>query len=200
MLKGKYRDFFRRIKTTIPTERLITDPLRTITYGIGRQFLPPDPQDRHQRRKRKGGAAHPAGSRHNWSCRSPSGPPAPASPARRSPIPSWSAWAWAGTDTGSLTMPARSSLQPGIIGGHANRILAEFDRKIGPDPASIDSAKIGGILANNASGMCCGVEQNSYRTLDSMRIILADGTVVDTADDKSRADLPPQPRRPCWTD
>ena len=78
-------------------------------------------------------------------------------------------------------------LQPGIIGGQANRILAEFDRKIGPDPASIDSAKIGGILANNASGMCCGVEQNSYRTLDTMRIILADGTIVDTGDDKSKA-------------
>ena len=49
-------------------------------------------------------------------------------------------------------------VQPGLIGGHANRQLAGFDRKIGPDPASIDTAKIGGILANNASGMCCGVE------------------------------------------
>ena len=62
-------------------------------------------------------------------------------------------------------------------------------RKIGPDPASIDSAKIGGILANNASGMCCGVEQNSYQTLDSMRVVLADGTAVDTAEDKSRAEF-----------
>jgi hypothetical protein len=38
MLKGKYRDFFRRIKTTIPTERLITDPLRTIAYGSDASF------------------------------------------------------------------------------------------------------------------------------------------------------------------
>ncbi len=80
-------------------------------------------------------------------------------------------------------------LEPGIIGSHANAILAEFDKKIGPDPASIDSAKIGGILANNASGMCCGVEQNSYQTLASMRVVLADGTAVDTAEDKSRAEF-----------
>lgn len=80
-------------------------------------------------------------------------------------------------------------LEPGIIGSQANSILAEFDKKIGPDPASIDSAKIGGILANNASGMCCGIEQNSYQTLDSMRVVLVDGTAVDTAEDKSRANF-----------
>ncbi len=80
-------------------------------------------------------------------------------------------------------------LQPGIVGGHANVLLKEFDKKIGPDPASIDCAKIGGILANNASGMCCGIEQNSYKTLDSMRVLLADGTIVDTSDDKSKAEF-----------
>lgn len=80
-------------------------------------------------------------------------------------------------------------LQPGIIGGFANRELAPFDRKIGPDPASIDTAKIGGILANNASGMCCGVEENSYRTISSVRLVLVDGTVVDTGDDKSVEDF-----------
>ncbi len=57
------------------------------------------------------------------------------------------------------------SLQPGIIGSQANRYLAPHNRKIGPDPASIASCKIGGIAANNASGMCCGVAQNSYQTL-----------------------------------
>jgi len=77
-------------------------------------------------------------------------------------------------------------LEPGIIGGQANRWLAAFGKKMGPDPASIETAKIGGILANNASGMCCGVAQNSYQTLDSMRIILIDGSVVDTADPRSR--------------
>ncbi|HIJ61840.1 MAG TPA: FAD-binding oxidoreductase [Rhodospirillaceae bacterium] len=73
-------------------------------------------------------------------------------------------------------------LQPGVIGAEANRRLAALGRKIGPDPASIDSCKIGGIAANNASGMCCGTAENSYQTLVSMRLILADGTLVDTAD------------------
>lgn len=54
-------------------------------------------------------------------------------------------------------------LQPGVVGAHANAYLAPYGRKIGPDPASINSAMIGGIAANNASGMCCGTAQNSYR-------------------------------------
>lgn len=81
----------------------------------------------------------------------------------------------------------RIRLQPGVIGAEANRRLAAFGRKIGPDPASIDSAKIGGIAANNASGMCCGTAQNSYRTVAGMRLILADGTLVDTGDPLSVA-------------
>jgi D-lactate dehydrogenase len=79
------------------------------------------------------------------------------------------------------------TLQPGVIGGRANRALAPRGRKIGPDPASIDSAMIGGIAANNASGMCCGTAQNSYHTLVGMRIVLADGSVLDTRDAGSRA-------------
>jgi D-lactate dehydrogenase len=66
-------------------------------------------------------------------------------------------------------------------------MLARYGRKIGPDPASIGSAKIGGIAANNSSGMCCGTAQNSYQTLEAMRIILADGTLIDTGDEASRA-------------
>ncbi len=78
-------------------------------------------------------------------------------------------------------------LQPGVIGGVANRRLAPFARKIGPDPASIDAAMIGGIAANNASGMCCGTAQNSYRTLAAMRVVLVDGAVLDTSDPASVA-------------
>ena len=81
---------------------------------------------------------------------------------------------------------ATITLQPGVVGGIANRHLARFGRKIGPDPASIDAAMIGGIAANNASGMCCGTAQNSYRTLAGLRVVLADGTVLDTRDAGSR--------------
>ena len=78
------------------------------------------------------------------------------------------------------------ALQPGIIGAEANRRLAPFARKIGPDPASIGAAMIGGIAANNASGMCCGTAQNSYQTLQSLRVVLADGTALDTGSSDSR--------------
>src|SRR5512137_1819817 len=73
-------------------------------------------------------------------------------------------------------------LGPAVIGAHANRLLAPHGRKIGPDPASIDAAKVGGIAANNASGMCCGTRENSYHTLAGVRVVLADGAVLDTED------------------
>ena len=76
-------------------------------------------------------------------------------------------------------------LQPGVIGAAANSALSKFQRKIGPDPASINSCKIGGIVANNASGMCCGTAHNSFNTLAAMRLVLFDGTVLDTEDNNS---------------
>ncbi|RQW61900.1 FAD-binding and (Fe-S)-binding domain-containing protein [Vibrio viridaestus] len=80
-------------------------------------------------------------------------------------------------------------LQPGVIGADANRYLAPFARKIGPDPASINACKIGGIAANNASGMCCGTAQNSYRTVSDMTIVLSDGFILDTSSKQSIEDF-----------
>ncbi len=79
------------------------------------------------------------------------------------------------------------SLEPALTGEQANNILKEYNKKIGPDPASINAAMIGGIAANNASGMCCGISQNSYKTLKSIKLIMADGTKLDTASEKSKA-------------
>ncbi|MGB0681546.1 MAG: FAD-binding and (Fe-S)-binding domain-containing protein [Magnetovibrionaceae bacterium] len=81
------------------------------------------------------------------------------------------------------------SLGPGVIGAEANAALAPFAKKIGPDPASIGAAKIGGIAANNASGMCCGTAQNSYQTVAGLKLILADGTILETANEQSRANF-----------
>jgi D-lactate dehydrogenase len=88
---------------------------------------------------------------------------------------------WALIDEGEAI-----KLQPGVIGGRVNAFLKKINRKIGPDPASIDSAMIGGIVANNASGMCCGTAQNSYRTVQDVRLILSDGTVLDTSSIESK--------------
>ncbi|WP_105901765.1 FAD-binding and (Fe-S)-binding domain-containing protein [Vibrio gangliei] len=79
----------------------------------------------------------------------------------------------------------RITLQPGVIGADANKYLAPFGRKIGPDPASINACKIGGIAANNSSGMCCGTAQNSYQTLESMKIAFSDGSILDTGNPSS---------------
>ena len=79
------------------------------------------------------------------------------------------------------------TLGPAIIVAHANRALKPFDRKIGPDPASQATCKIGGVVNNNSSGMCCGVAQNTYHTMARLRIVLTDGTMLDSGDAASCA-------------
>ena len=78
-------------------------------------------------------------------------------------------------------------VQPGVIGGHVNQALKAYCAKMGPDPASINACMMGGILANNSSGMCCGVTQNAYHTLHSITFVLPSGTVIDTADPEADA-------------
>lgn len=73
-------------------------------------------------------------------------------------------------------------VQPGITGAMVNTYLKKYRRKIGPDPSSISAAMMGGILSNNASGMCCGVALNSYHTTRFIRFILPDGKTFTTED------------------
>ncbi|WP_296136710.1 FAD-binding and (Fe-S)-binding domain-containing protein [uncultured Tessaracoccus sp.] len=89
---------------------------------------------------------------------------------------------------------ARVRLQPGLTIGQVNAALARHGRKLGPDPASTVACTIGGLVANNSSGMTCGTVANTYRTIDSMIVVLPSGTVVDTgaadADDLLRRTEP----------
>jgi D-lactate dehydrogenase len=75
----------------------------------------------------------------------------------------------------------RARVKPGTVLGHANRVLAPYGRKLGPDPASTDIACVGGVIANNSGGMRCGVTRDSYSTVRSMTLVLASGTTIDTA-------------------
>lgn len=97
-------------------------------------------------------------------------------------------------DANVLEDGVRLQAQPGVILARANALLARRGRMLGPDPASSGAATIGGVLANNASGMTCGTRYNSYTTLDSLVAVLASGTVIDTgaadADDQFRAAEP----------
>ena len=80
---------------------------------------------------------------------------------------------------------ATITVQCGVVGARVNEILSKYGRKLGPDPASINSAMVGGIVMNNASGMNCGVHENSYKTILGARIIFADGTLLDTGSTES---------------
>ncbi|MCL2482624.1 MAG: FAD-binding oxidoreductase [Propionibacteriaceae bacterium] len=77
---------------------------------------------------------------------------------------------------------ARVRVQPGVTVNRVNAYLAPYKRQIGPDPASSAACTIGGVVANNSSGMACGTIENTYRTLDSLVVVLASGTVIDTSD------------------
>jgi D-lactate dehydrogenase len=78
------------------------------------------------------------------------------------------------------------TLGPAIIVANANKALLPLNRKIGPDPASQATCKIGGVVNNNSSGMCCGVAHNTYHTMARLRLMLTDGTVLDSGDELSR--------------
>ncbi len=85
---------------------------------------------------------------------------------------------------------ARVRVQPGVTVKQLNARLVKYGRKFGPDPASEAACTIGGVVANNSSGMACGTVENSYRTLESLVAVLPSGTVIDTgapdADEKLR--------------
>jgi D-lactate dehydrogenase len=86
---------------------------------------------------------------------------------------------------------ARVRVQPGAVLRQVNARLAAYGRKLGPDPASEGACTIGGVVANNSSGMTCGTHANTYETLESMVLVLPSGTVLDTgapdADERLRA-------------
>lgn len=77
---------------------------------------------------------------------------------------------------------ARVRVQPGVTVGRVNAHLSRHGRRLGPDPASSAACTIGGVVANNSSGMLCGTEQNTYRTLESAVLVLPSGTVLDTSE------------------
>ncbi|WP_035763820.1 FAD-binding and (Fe-S)-binding domain-containing protein, partial [Arthrobacter sp. H20] len=75
---------------------------------------------------------------------------------------------------------SRVRVQPGVTVRALNARLARYGTKFGPDPASEAACTIGGVVANNSSGMNCGTTDNAYRTLESVTVVLPSGTVIDT--------------------
>ncbi|MGB3429401.1 MAG: FAD-binding and (Fe-S)-binding domain-containing protein [Burkholderiaceae bacterium] len=174
------------LRARLPAERVITDELRRLAYGTDASFYRLVPEvvavvESEEDVQHVLGAARAAGRPVTFRAAGTSLSGQAISDGVLAVVGEGLATCDIASDGATIR------LGPGTIGGEANRRLVPFGRKIGPDPASINTCKIGGIAANNASGMCCGTSQNSYRTLAGLRIVLADGSVVDSEDPASLA-------------
>jgi D-lactate dehydrogenase len=187
-LGSPYRELHARLAAVLGAERVICDPLRTLAYGTDASFYRLVPKvvakvatvpELAEVLAAAGEARAPVTFRTAGTSLS--------GQAITDSVLVVLAGSWRGARV--LDGGERIVLEPGVIGAEANALLAPLGRKIGPDPASIGAAMIGGIVANNAAGMCCGTAMNTYRTAESMKLVLWDGTFLDTADAESRRAL-----------
>lgn len=184
MLQGNYQKFYEQIIEVIEPKRVFTDALHTLAYGTDASFYRLVPKIVIKANSEEETIAiMKAANALNLPVTFRSGGTSLSGQAISDSI--LVALNWGFRKFKIAPDASHISLQPGIIGAYANKLLAPYGKKIGPDPASINAAMIGGIAANNASGMCCGTAQNSYKTLRSMKIMFSDGTVLDTASETS---------------
>ncbi|MBU1096174.1 MAG: FAD-binding oxidoreductase [Bacteroidetes bacterium] len=184
MRTSNFNSFHNTIKKIIPSDRIITDPLRTLAYGSDASFYRLIPKIVIKAEtETEIIQLNVAASKYNIPITYRA-----AGTSLSGQAISDSVLVMIGSAWGAIKINediSNISLQPGVIGARANLELKMYGKKIGPDPASINSAMIGGIAANNASGMCCGTAQNSYNTLAGMKIVFANGERLDTGDAES---------------
>ena len=190
---AKFRDektaaFYRAVAEFLPPERLFTDALRTLAWGTDAGFYRQIPQivvfpkneEEAARILREADRADVAVTFRA------SGTSLSGQASTRSVLMVLGQF-WEGCKIRSGG--AEIAVQPGLLGGRLNQILAKYGRKFSPDPASVNAARVGGIVGNNASGMNCGTRANSDKVLKSARLIFADGTLLDVGDEASRAEF-----------
>ncbi|MBQ7029540.1 MAG: FAD-binding oxidoreductase, partial [Thermoguttaceae bacterium] len=188
---AKFRDektaaFYRAVAEFLPPERLFTDALRTLAWGTDAGFYRQIPQivvfpkneEEAARILREADRADVAVTFRA------SGTSLSGQASTRSVLMVLGQF-WEGCKIRSGG--AEIAVQPGLLGGRLNQILAKYGRKFSPDPASVNAARVGGIVGNNASGMNCGTHANSDKVMKSARLIFADGTLLDVGDEASRA-------------
>ncbi len=71
-------------------------------------------------------------------------------------------------------------VQPGVVHAQLNRILRRHGMHFAPDPSSSPFCTIGGMLANNAGGSHTIRHGATRENTLSLRVALADGSVIDT--------------------
>ncbi|MBL4561831.1 MAG: FAD-binding oxidoreductase [Labilibaculum sp.] len=185
MLTGNYKKFYDEIKSTVEKSRLYTDEIRNLAYGTDAGFYRLIPQiiirAKNEAEVQK---AIVLANKYNLPVTFRAAGTSLAGQAITDSILIVAGKHWEDFDI--LNNGEAIRMQPGLIGSRINKVLAPYGKKLGPDPASINSAMIGGIVMNNASGMNCGIHENSYKTILSARLIFADGTILDTGDDISK--------------
>ena len=186
MLAEPYQTLLNRLAADIPPARIITDPLRTLAYGTDASLYRLTPKVIVKVENETEALAIIKGCRElkiaitfRASGTSLSGQALSDSVLVVLGPEGWRNY-HISEDHREITLGAA------VLGAEANGYLAPYGKKIGPDPASINSAKIGGIVSNNACGMASGITGNSMGTVLGMRVIFADGTVLDTRDEDSR--------------
>jgi D-lactate dehydrogenase len=186
MLAEPYQSLINRLAADIPQSRLITDPLRTLAYGTDASFYRLTPKVIVKVENETEVLAVIKGCRELKIAITfrASGTSLSGQALSDSVLVVLGPEGW--RDYHISEDHSEITLGVGILGAEANGYLAPYGKKIGPDPASINSAKIGGIVSNNACGMASGITGNSMGTVLGMRIIFADGTVLDTRDADSR--------------
>ncbi len=73
--------------------------------------------------------------------------------------------------------------EPGVVLDDLNKRLAEFGRKIGPDPSSANRAVVGGCVANNSTGAHSLEYGFIADYVESIEAVLADGSIVEFKND-----------------
>ncbi|MFA5641332.1 MAG: FAD-binding and (Fe-S)-binding domain-containing protein [Bacteroidales bacterium] len=184
MITGKYLQFYKELQSYIPKKRLLHDSLSTLAFGIDASFYRLIPKlivkvhnEQELENVIKKAYEHSIPITFKAAGTSLSGQTISDS------VIVIASHGWKKHeiyDNGN-----RIKLQAGIIGARANLLLKKYGKKIGPDPASIDSCMIGGIASNNASGMNSGIMENSYSTVSEIRVVLSDGTILDTSSQES---------------
>ncbi len=187
MLAEPYKALLERLSANIPQARLITDPLRTLAYGTDASFyrLVPELIVKVEDESETLAVIKACRELNIAMTYRAAGTSLSGQALSEAVLVVLGSEGWRNyhisEDRSEITLGA------GILGAEANRYLAPFSKKIGPDPASINSAKIGGIVSNNACGMASGITGNSMGTVSGMRIIFCDGTILDTRDGDSRS-------------
>jgi D-lactate dehydrogenase len=185
-MNGKYKSFLDAIARFVPRERIYTDELRRLAWGTDAGFYRLIPRmiirsANEQEISRLLATAHRFSLPVTFRAAGTSLSGQAISDSIL--IVAGKNWEQYSIDPDGCTI----RLQPGIVGERVNELLKPFGRKFSPDPASVKSAMIGGIIMNNASGMNCGTHANSDKVLLSARMIFADGTTLDTGDPESRS-------------